>query len=226
MNQENIYCHKGCNLCCHALTITSDPINTYILSRVFMTVPYNVLFPYFKSCLDNRIKALDYIDTLPLDNKNIITETYEKFGFTPFTCPFLNNQEGCSIYEFRPQQCFSYFSSFQCKIIYNPELNEFQKEIYEQKNKKVDNIDICGLNNDHEKYNFSDIILENYNKFDAKTIKQDENLFQIIEHSISYEMLTILSIALEFTNPEEYNNDMKNINYDFIAQIDGKINYL
>lgn len=219
MNGKNIHCHKGCNLCCHALTITSDPLNTYILTRVFTSIPYNELFSYFKTCVDKRIKAQDYIDTLPLDNKNIITEVYNKFGFTPFTCPFVNDQNECLIYEFRPQQCFSYFSSVPCRIIFYSELNEQTKD-------RAKTLDICGLDNDHENYNFNDILFRNFNELDQKTIEQDNNLVQILVHSISYEMLTILSIALEMVDPEKYSNDMKGIKIDFLAHIDGEIKYL
>jgi Fe-S-cluster containining protein len=226
MNNKNIYCHKGCNLCCHALTLTSDPLNTYILTRVFTSIPYNELFPYFKTCVDKRIKVQNYIDKLPLNNNNIITEVYNKFGFTPFTCPFVNEENGCLIYEFRPQQCFSYFSSVPCKIVFNPQLNEQQREIYGQTKDRAETVDICGLDNDHGNYNFNDIFLKNYNELDQKAIEQDNNLLYILAHSISYEMLTILSIALEMVDAEKYSNDMKGIKMDFFAHIDGEIKYL
>ena len=125
MKDKNVYCHKGCNLCCHALTLTVDTLNTYILFRIFKTIPYNELFPYFKLCVDNRIKAQEYIDSLPLDyNNNIPMEVYNKFGFTTSTCPFVDKQNGCLIHRFSPQMCFAYFSSVSCKISFNPVLNE------------------------------------------------------------------------------------------------------
>jgi len=57
MREKKVCCHQGCNLCCHFLTITVDPLNSYILSKVFESIPYNELFPYYKKCIENRIKA-------------------------------------------------------------------------------------------------------------------------------------------------------------------------
>jgi len=227
INDKKVYCHKGCNLCCHALTIAADPINTYILTRILSTIPYDELFPYFKTCAENRIISQNYIDSLPLEyNNNIIMEVYNKYGFTPFTCPFVDNQNGCLIYNFRPQPCFTYFSSELCKIIFNPILNENQKEINDQIKNRAETIDTCGLENDHENYNFNDFILKSFAKIDQKTINQDKILDYILTHSCSYEMLTILSIALEFSDTEKYNNFKKGIKIDLQAQMDGKIVYL
>jgi len=228
MQDKNIHCHKGCDLCCHALTLSVGTINTYILLKVFSTMPYAELFPYFKSCVNNRNIAQEYIDNLPLNyNNNIQLEVYNKFGFTTSTCPFVDKQNGCLIHEFRPEICFSYFSSFPCKVLYNPILSEDQKKYYEQRKSKAEIIDISGLENDNKNYRFDKNILDNYNNFDfKKAIKQDLELEQHLLHNCSYEMLTILSIALEKINPEKYNNDMKGINIDFLAHIDGEIKYL
>jgi Fe-S-cluster containining protein len=228
MKDKNVYCHKGCNICCHALTLTVDTLNTYILSRVFETIPYNELFPYFKLCVDNRIKAQEYIDTLPSDyNNNVPMEVYNKFGFTASTCPFVDKQNGCLIHEFSPQICFAYFSSVPCKIVFNPALNENQKILYEQIKDRAEIVDISGLENDSKNYYFDDNILGTYNKFDLKkTIKQDPNLEYFLAHTYSFEMLTIVSIALEKSNPEKYKNDMKGIDIDLLAHMDGKIEYL
>ncbi|GHU71342.1 hypothetical protein FACS189450_07200 [Spirochaetia bacterium] len=40
------------------------------------------------------------------------------------------------------------------------------------------------------------------------------------------EILTIISIALEKTNPEKYKSDMEGIEVDLLAIIDGEIKYL
>jgi Fe-S-cluster containining protein len=228
MKNLNVHCHKGCNFCCHALTLTVGTLNTYILLRVFTTIPYDELFPYFKSCVDNRLKAQEYINSLPSDyNNNIQKEVYDKFGFTTSTCPFVDKQNGCLIHEFRPQICFSYFSSVPCKIIFNPVLNENQKKFYEQRKDKAEIVDISGLENDSHNYHFDDNILGTYKKFDIqKAIKQDAELKKFIMHNINYEMLTILSIALEASNPVKYESDMKGLNIDFFAYIDGELKYL
>jgi Fe-S-cluster containining protein len=227
MKDKNVHCHKGCNLCCHALTLTVDTLNTYILARVFETIPYDELFPYFKLCVDNRIKAQEYIDTLPSDyNNNIPLEVYNKFGFTVSTCPFVDKQDGCLIHEFRPQMCFTYFSSVPCKITFNPDLNENQKMLYEKFRDKAEIVDISSLENDRKNYSFDDIILETYDNINYKEImKHDPDLEYFLVHSCSYEMLTIISFALEKSNPEKYENDMKGINFDFLTKIDGEIKY-
>lgn len=227
MQDKNISCHKGCNLCCHALNLNVDTLNTYILSRVFETIPYDELFPYFKLCLDNRIKAQEYIDTLPSDyNDNILLEVYNKFGFTDATCPFIDKQNGCLIYKFRPQMCFTYFSSIPCKISIKKVLNENQKKLYEQNIDRAEIVDISGLENDRKEFHFGDNILVSYEKLGSNTIKQDSRLEYFLTHKYSVEMLTILSMVLEISNPEKYENDIKSINYDFLANIDGEIKYL
>jgi len=228
MKEKIVHCHKGCNLCCHALTLTVDTLNTYILLKVLTKIPYDELFPYFKSCVDNRNIAQEYIDALPLNyNNHIQLEVYNKFGFTTSTCPFVDKQNGCLIYEFRPHICFTYFSSVPCKISFNPTLDENQKIFYEQRKGKAEIVNISGLENDSKDYHFDNNILGTYEKFDIKkALKQDIELEQFFLHNCSYEMLTILSIALEMINPEKYNNDMKGINIDFMAFIDGKLKYL
>jgi Fe-S-cluster containining protein len=228
MKDKNVYCHKGCNLCCHALTLTVDTLNAYILLRVFETIPYNELFPYFKSCVDNRIKAREHINSLPLYyNNNIPIEVYNKYGFTVSTCPFVDKQNGCLIHEFSPKMCFAYFSSVPCKISFNPVLDENQKKLYEQIKDRAEIVDISNLENDSKNYCFDDDFLETYNKFDLKkAIKQDFDLEYFITHTCSFEMLAIVSIALEKSNQEKYKNDMKGINIDLLAQMDGKIKYL
>ncbi|MDR3114858.1 MAG: hypothetical protein LBU25_05000 [Treponema sp.] len=45
-------------------------------------------------------------------------------------------------------------------------------------------------------------------------------------YSPSFEMPAIVSIALEKSNPEKYKNDMKDIDIDLLAHMDGKIEYL
>jgi Fe-S-cluster containining protein len=228
MKDENVYCHKGCNLCCHALTLTVDTLNTYILLKVFETIPYNELFPYFKLCVDNRIKAQEYINSLPVDyNNSIPMEVYNKFGFTVSTCPFVDKQNGCLIHEFSPQMCFAYFSSVLCKIAFNPVLGENQKILYEQIKDRAEIVDVSSLENDSKNYCFDDSVLGTYNKFDLKkTIKQDPDLEYFLTHTYSFEMLAIISIVLEKSNPEKYKNDMKGINIDLLAYMDGKIKYL
>lgn len=150
MEDKSVCCHKGCNLCCHALTLTVDPLNTCILLRVFSTIPYDELFPYFKACIDKRQKARDYIDSLPVDNdRNDCLEFYNKFGFTSSSCPFVDNQNGCLIYEFRPRICFSYFSSVPCKISFKPELSEAQKKRLEVLKAKAEIVEFSGLENDN-----------------------------------------------------------------------------
>jgi len=225
MKDKNVHCHKGCNLCCHALTLFVDPINTYILFRIFATMPYNELFPYFKLCVDNRMKAQEYIDSLRLDYKNNIPmEVYNKFGFTVSTCPFVDKQNGCLIYKFRPPMCFSYFSSVPCKISFNPVLNDNQ---YEQRKDRAEIVDLSGLENDSKNYSFDDIIPGPFDKFELeKAIKHDSDLENFLTHSCRCEMLTIVSMALERSNPEKYKNDMKGINIDLLAYIDGEIKYL
>jgi Fe-S-cluster containining protein len=228
MKNNNIFCHKGCNLCCHALNITVDSLNTYIFLRIFETIPYNELFPYFKLCVDNRIKAQEYIDSLPQDyNNNVPLEIYNKFGFTTSSCPFVDKQNGCLIHEFNPRTCFVYFSSIPCKISSNTILNENQMIQYLQIRDRAENIDISSLDNDSENYRFDDILLEIYDKFNLKkAIKQDDTLNLFFNNSYSFELLTIMSIALEKSNPEKYKNDMKGINIDLLAYINGEINYL
>jgi Fe-S-cluster containining protein len=225
MKSNDVYCKKGCNLCCHMLTLTVDTLNTYILSRIFQNIPYNELFPIFKLCIDNRIIVQEYIDSIPLDSHiNIPLEVYNKFGFTGSTCPFVGKQNECLIYGFRPQMCFTYFSSIPCKISFNPTLNENQKIPYKLKGDGTQNIDVYGLENDCLNYYFDDNTLKTYEKFDLKkAIKQDQYLAEFFAHSYSFEMLAIVSLALETSNPVKYENDMKGINYDFLAYVDGEI---
>jgi Fe-S-cluster containining protein len=227
MKDKNVCCHKGCNLCCHALTLTVDTLNSYILFKVFKTISYSELFPYFKACVDNRIKAQEYIDSLPSDCNNVISEVYNKFGFTVFTCPFVDKQNGCLIYEFRPQICFTYFSGVPCEITSNPVLDENQEMLYEQARDRSEIVDICGLENDSKNYHFDDSILDINDKFNLeKAIKQDQDLESFFAHSCLFEMLTIVSMALEISNPEKYKNDMKGINIDLLARMDGENKYL
>jgi hypothetical protein len=68
MKGETVFCHQGCNLCCHSLTLMVGTLDSYILSRVFETIPYNELFPYYKKCIENRINARNYIESLPDDD--------------------------------------------------------------------------------------------------------------------------------------------------------------
>jgi Fe-S-cluster containining protein len=226
MKDKTIFCHKGCNLCCHALTLTVDPLNTCILLRVLATVPYDELFPYFKSCLDNRQKAGDYLDSLPVDlNRNDNQEVYDKLGFTAASCPFVDNQNGCLIYEFRPRICFSYFSSVPCKISLISELSEEQKKRYEALKNKAEIVEFSSLENDNKVFYFNDEILGTYDRLRThiKIIEQDQNLEYVLSHNIMYEMLTILSFALELSNPEKYENDMKGLKVDFLAYVDGEV---
>lgn len=226
---KKVFCHKGCNLCCHSLSLTVDTLSSYILSRVFETIPYNELFPYYKNCIDNRIIAREYIDSLPVDySRNDILAEYNKFGFTVFTCPFVDKQNGCLIYKFNPQICFSYFSTVQCKISYNPVIDENQKMRYAQLSNRAETIDFSGLENDSNEFYFNDAIFKTHDKIDAleKTINQDTNLKYFLSHSVLFDILTIISIALEKTNPEQYKNDMKGIEVDLLTVIDGEVQYL
>ncbi|WP_169313414.1 hypothetical protein [Treponema primitia] len=229
MHDRKVFCHKGCNLCCHSLSLTVDTLSSYILSKVFEAIPYNELFPFYKKCIDKRIKARAYIDSLPVDtNRNDTLEEYATFGFTVFTCPFVDEQNGCLIYTFSPQICFSYFSSVQCKISYNPVIDENQKLLYEQLGSKAETIDFSGLDNDSKEFHFDDTTFKTYDKFDnlSKTIKQDPNLEYFLSHSMKLEILTIISMALEKTHPGKYKSDMQGIEVDLLAIIDGEMKSL
>jgi Fe-S-cluster containining protein len=233
MKDKTIFCHQGCNLCCHFLNLMIDPLNSYILLRVFQTIPYNELFPYYKKCAENRIKAQTYIDSLPDDvNNNYLIDTYNQLGFTTQSCPFVDGQNGCIIHEFSPQTCFVYFSSVPCKISSNPKMNKGQMANYEKiKNRfkdRTESIITSGLDNDYKNYLFDDNVLETYKKFNniEKTMKQDSNFEWILSHSIMYEILTILSLALEIQNQEEYKSDIKDLKVDLLTFVDGEIKYL
>lgn len=219
MKGKNVYCHQGCNLCCHALTLTIDALSAFILIRIFNTIPYDELFPYFKSCADNRIKAQDYVDSLPLEyNNNIPLEVYEKFDFTAQSCPFVDKQNGCLIHTFSPPMCFSYFSSVPCKISSNPVLNENQKILYEQMKDKAQIVDISALENDSNNYYFNDNILGTNDKSALdNAIKQDPALEYFLTQIPSLEMLQIVSLALETSNPEKYKKDIEGINIDLLT---------
>jgi Fe-S-cluster containining protein len=233
MRDKTIFCHQGCNLCCHFLNLMIDPLNSYILLRIFQTIPYNELFPYYKKCVENRIKAQEYIDSLPDDvNNNYLIDTYNQLGFTTQSCPFVDSQNGCIIHEFNPQTCFTYFSSVPCKISLNPKMNEGQMVNHEKfKNmfkNRAGSIITSGLDNDCKNYLFDDDVLGTYKKFDniEKIMKQDSNLEYILSHTIMYEMLTILSLALEMQNQEKYKSDIKDLKVDLLAYIDGEIKCL
>jgi hypothetical protein len=229
MKEEKVFCHQGCNLCCHSLTLMVDTLDSYILSRVFETIPYDELFPYYKKCLENRINARDYIEFLPDDdNCNYPLEAYNKFGFNVQTCPFVNEQNGCLIHEFSPQICFTYFSSVPCKISLNPDISEGQRTMHNAFKDRAENVISMGLDNDNKNYRFDDYIFENYNKFSnlEKNIKQDPTLEYFLSHKLRFEILTIVSIALEKSNAEKFKCDTKELNADLLAYIDGEIKYL
>ena len=229
MKDKDIFCHKGCNLCCHFLTLMINPLDTYILLKVFQNIPYNELFPYYQKCVKNRIKAQEYIDSLSDDeNNNYPIEVYNKFGFTTQTCPFVDGQNGCIIHEFNPQTCFTYFSSVPCNVIINQDVIDTQGNIKNSLNNKVDDVITMGLDNDSKKYYFDDNTLKTLSKINniEKTIKMDENLEMIISHSVMYEMLTIVSFALELQNQEKFESDSKELKIDLLARIDGKIKIL
>jgi Fe-S-cluster containining protein len=233
MKDKNIFCHQGCNLCCHSLSLMNDPLNSYILLRVFQSIPYHELFPYYKKCAENRMEAQKYIDLLPDDvNNNYFIDTYNQLGFTTQSCPFVDRQNGCIIYEFRPQTCFTYFSSIPCKMSSNPKMSEAQmknSEAFQNTFKNTaESIIKSGLDNDYRNYLFDDNVLKTYEKFNniEKAMKQDINLQCFLSHSIRYEILTILSLALEMQNQEKYKNDTIDLNVYLLADIDGEKKYL
>jgi Fe-S-cluster containining protein len=229
MKDKKVLCRQGCNLCCHFLTLTIDTLDSYILLRVFATIPYNELFPYYKKCIDNRIKAREYIDSLPEDfNCKDLLEEYNKLGSTVFTCPFVDKQNGCLIHKFKPQICFTYFSSVPCKIILNPVIGENEKMQYEALKDRAEIVDFIGLENDNKNFNFNESISETYDRFFdnyKKSIKQDTDLANFLFHSVRYEMLTIVSFALKISNPEKYKSDMEGLEVDLLGYVDGKINF-
>ena len=223
MKSKKIHCQQGCNLCCHCLTLTVDTLSSYILFRVFKSMPYDKLFPYYKKCADNRLIAREYIDSLPVkDNQNVILELYNKYGFTAFSCPFVDEKNGCLI------QCFSYFSSVPCKIVMNPELSEEQKIAYETSKNRAETVEISGLENDSKNYYFGEDILRTYEKFNNlnKVISQDKELEYYLSHSVRLEMMTIISIALGASNQNKYNADTKGLKVDLLASTDGRIEYI
>jgi Fe-S-cluster containining protein len=229
MKDKKINCQQGCNLCCHCLTLKVDTLSSYILFRVFKSIPYDELFPYYKKCADNRIIAMEYIDELPVkNNQNVILELYNKYGFTAFTCPFVDKKNGCLIHDFNPQICFSYFSSVPCKIVMNPELSGEQKIIYETSQNRAEIVEISGLENDSKNYYFGEDILKNYEKFNDlnRLISQDKELEYYLSHSVMLEMMTIISMALETSNQNKYNADTKGLKVDLLASTDGKIEYI
>jgi hypothetical protein len=230
MNNKDICCHKGCNLCCHAFTLTVDTLNSYILYRVFRSIPYDELFPYYKKYVENRNRAQEYIDLKPIEeNQNIILETYNALGFTPFSCPFVDGQNGCLIHAFNPQLCFAYFSTKQCKIVMNPELSNEQKMSLDMKMKERHSTgEYSGLENDSKDYRFEDIISKTYTKFKDfdKTLRQDIELQQYISRNIMLEMLTIVSFALSASNYEKYEKDRKGLDISLLSYNDGEINYV
>jgi hypothetical protein len=199
------------------------------LFRVFKSIPYDELFPYYKKCADNRIVAREYIDSLPVkDNQNAVLELYNKYGFTTFTCPFVDRQNGCLIHDFNPQICFSYFSSVLCKIVMNPELTGEQKITYESSKNRAETVEISGLENDSKSYYFDEGILRTYEKFNNlnKVLNQDQELEYYLSHSVRLEMMTIISLALEASNQNRYNADTKRLEVDLLAITDGKIEYI
>ncbi len=226
---EMIHCHQGCNLCCHFLNIMITPLDSYVLLRIFETIPYDELFPYYKKCAEKRIQVQEYIDSLPDDeNCNYSRDAYNKFGFTTQTCPFVDDKNGCVIYGFRPHTCFMYFSSVPCKILTNPNFGDEQYPKYNLFKDRAENVILMGLDNDSKSFYFDDDILGTYNKFNnlEKTIKQDFDLECHLLHTVGYEMLAILSIALEKQNSERYANDTKGLNPILLACIDGEMKYL
>jgi hypothetical protein len=229
MREKKVCCHQGCNLCCHFLTIMVDPLNSYILSKVFESIPYNELFPYYKKCIENRIKARDYIDSLPDDdNCDYPLDAYNKFGFTTQTCPFVDEEKGCLIHEFSPHTCFAYFSSVPCKISLNPDFGKEDRTMYNALKNRAESVITMGLDNDSKNYHFDDSVLGTFSKFSdlERTINQDTSLEDFLSHQVMFEMLTIVSIALEKINPIKYKSDTKSLNVDLLAYIDGEIKYL
>ena len=209
IKNKDIHCHKGCNLCCHVLDLKMDIINAFILLRIFETIPYKELYPYFKLCVDNRIKAQEYIDSLSTDcNKNTVEEVYNKLGFTDSTCPFVDKQNGCLIYKFRPNICFEYVSSYPCKFSFNQEEGisglKNDKKMYRVEYNTLENNDIS-----------DELLIEIYRELYRKLHKKDP-IFQKNKmynyFNTLYDIFDIVSTALEVSDPEKYKNDMEGIN--------------
>ena len=105
------------------------------------------------------------------------------------------------------------------------ELSEAQKKRLESLKNKAEIVEFSGLENNSKTFRFNDKSLGTYDKLDEqyKIVKQDPNLENFLSHNVMYEMLTIVSFALEKSNPEKYENDMKGLKMDFLAYIDGEI---
>jgi len=226
IKEKKVLCHQGCNHCCHSFTLTVDTLSSYILLKVFETIPFNELFPLYKSCVENRIKSQDYIDSLP-DNLNYYQESYNKLGFTVSSCPFVDKEKGCLIHNFNPQICYTYFSSIPCKFIINPTLEDNDRMQINKLKNITGNVLFSGLDNDNNNFNFKDSIIETYAKLDdySKIIKNDMELLNFINHSVRFEILTIVALSLEKSNPETFKDFMKGLEVDLIGYIDENIKY-
>jgi hypothetical protein len=209
VKNRKIYCHRGCNLCCHGLTLTVDPLDSYVLTKVFETVPYDELFPYYRKCAGTRLKAEEYLNSRqPADHEAAVLNLYDELGFTTTSCPFVDEQKGCLIHDFNPQICFSYFSGIPCKTVMKSGRS--------------------GLENDSGTFYFNDKNLVTYERLEDMLINenQDKILDQILSHSVMLEMLTIVSIALQKSNPEKYHADTKGWKLDLRVRIDGNMRFL
>ena len=91
-------CHKGVscwNQCCHGANITLTPFDILMLSRYFAVRPKNIVS-------DFTVPAFHEASGLPVPKLVM----YGKEGDGP--CVFLDEEEGCKVYEARPATCRYY----------------------------------------------------------------------------------------------------------------------
>ncbi len=94
----NFRCHKGVscwNQCCHGANITLTPFDILMLARYFSVRPRNIV-------ADFTVPAFHEASNMPVPKLVM----YGKDGTGP--CVFLDEKEGCKVYEARPATCRYY----------------------------------------------------------------------------------------------------------------------
>lgn len=106
--KKEMTCSKGCSFCCHDLIIIHPDEYNYI----------------YKLAKKHKIKTNKKVSKLFNSTKKEQLKWHHK------RCPFLTDNDVCSIYEFRPMICRTHNSSDKKELCFNPDKNIPHKQIY------------------------------------------------------------------------------------------------
>ena len=104
-------CKKGCRGCCYQLIIISD-FEKELLRNTIISLPLNeqkILYKKVKSEIKKlRENNLTYEYVTPTMPIEFVRGAQEKYFDLNIRCPFLRNDDSCSIYNNRPISCMTY----------------------------------------------------------------------------------------------------------------------